>query len=123
MKTEKKTDAFGSKEGTRTFAINAVMLHARAPKTVKEVAEATGTKAVYNHIRTLIHKGFVVKTEDGKYVKKAAKAAANKSSKYASKEEAKAAKNARRREARAAAKAAKAEKNKNVEATSTEVVS
>lgn len=97
----KVVDAFGSKIGTRSHAINAA-LSAKKPKSVKEITEETKANAVYNHLRTLVSKGFAVKTEEGLYMLKPKNAAKGK--KFASKDEANAARNERRRKARAAAK-------------------
>lgn len=57
-------DAWGA-TGERTQAINAALLKAKKPLSVKEITEATGAKAVGSHLRTLLGKGYIVKTADG----------------------------------------------------------
>jgi hypothetical protein len=59
-------DAWGSREGTRSHAINAVLLSAKGPLTLAEVTKKAGNvNAVGNHLRTLVGKGLVEHTEKG----------------------------------------------------------
>ncbi len=58
------TDNFGSRLGSNQAKINAVL--STEPKTMKTLVEEAGLSSTYyNHLKSLIEKGFVEKTEKG----------------------------------------------------------
>lgn len=58
-------DEFGARKGARTFTINAVLLAAKEPLSVKEITDKTGCKAVGNHMQTMRLKGHFTRTDSG----------------------------------------------------------
>ena len=67
-KTETKKDAFGSREGSISFAINKVILDAKGKVVTREtIAEKSGAKParVAAHIKWLADRGHVTPTDTG----------------------------------------------------------
>lgn len=62
-----KTDSLGCRVGSQSAAINKAL--SAKPKTVAQLAEASGTTPARcrNHLRYLLAKELIVKTDDGLY--------------------------------------------------------
>jgi putative zinc finger/helix-turn-helix YgiT family protein len=71
-KERAQLDRFGMRVGSGAAEINKVI--SEKPKTAKEILDESGVETplsrIYGHMRKLIERGFVVKTEDGKYAVK-----------------------------------------------------
>jgi len=62
--SEGRTDNFGSRLGSNQAKINAVL--SKEPKTMKTLVEEAGLSSTYyNHLKRLIEKGFIKKTDKG----------------------------------------------------------
>jgi len=66
-KTRGEKDQFGNGANTQCSKINAVLIAAKEPMTPKQIAEQSGASPVLvsNHLRTLMGKGHIVRTDDG----------------------------------------------------------
>lgn len=70
MSKTKRTEAldgFRNRLGSRAAKINAC-LSAKTPKSLKQLEEESAQSEVYNHLKSLIKKKFVKRTETGDYI-------------------------------------------------------